>query len=70
MKRRGGLLLLSALVAMGCGRTALSGAVARGRVIVDGGSAAGRLPGCAVVATGPGLAVCQVPAGRGDAGTR
>jgi len=39
-------------------------------VIVDSGSAAGRLPGCTVVATGPGLAVYQVPAGRGNAGTR
>ena len=38
-------------------------------VIVDSGSAAGRLPGCTVVATGPGLAVYQVPAGRGNAGT-
>jgi hypothetical protein len=38
-------------------------------VIVDGGSAAGRLPGCAVVARGPGLVVYQVPAGRGNAGT-
>jgi hypothetical protein len=37
-------------------------------VIVDSGNAAGRLPGCAVVATGPGLVVYQVPAGRGNAG--
>src|SRR5215469_11343765 len=38
-------------------------------VIVDGGSAAGRLPGCVVVARGPGLVVYQVPGGRGNAGT-
>jgi hypothetical protein len=38
-------------------------------VIVDSGSAAGRLPGCTVVATGPGLVVYQVPAGHGSAGT-
>jgi hypothetical protein len=41
MNRRCGLTLLSALVAIGCGRTPLSGAISRGRVIVDGGSAAG-----------------------------
>jgi hypothetical protein len=38
-------------------------------VVVDGGSAARRLPGCAVVARGPGLVVYRVPAGRGNAGT-
>src|SRR5215468_4384102 len=37
-------------------------------VIVDGGSTPGRLPGCVVVARGPGLVVYQVPGGRGNAG--
>jgi hypothetical protein len=38
-------------------------------VIVDSGGGVGRLPGCVVVARGPGLVVCQLPGGRGNAGT-
>ncbi len=38
-------------------------------VIVDSGSAAGRLPGCTVLARGPGLVVYQVRSGRGNART-
>jgi len=33
-------------------------------VVVDGGTATGRLPGCVVVATAPGLAVYRVPGGN------
>jgi hypothetical protein len=38
-------------------------------VIVDsGGNMARRLPGCVVVAAGPGLVVYRVPGGRGTGG--